>query len=147
MTTWIFFELVYRPRKLIHATAVFGGPAPPHFAINSRQFAIFLRELFVASYFLNELILRHLRQSLARRAFSVSSVRVVVPNMDVVFDKISDIGIAGCEPVKFLNYAIPVDFLGREKGEIFRQIKSYLPPKDAISFFAVSDVLLLVPAL
>jgi hypothetical protein len=60
--------------------------------------------------------------------------------MDVIFDEESDIRVSSEKPEKLSDDSLPVDFLGREKRESIREVKSKLSSEKAIRDISTSEI-------
>ncbi len=70
----------------------------------------------------------------------VDIVGIIVPDMDIVLDQESDIGVSSEEPEEFSDYSFPVDFFGCEEWESIGKVEAELSAKKTIRHISASEI-------
>ena len=63
--------------------------------------------------------------------FVIVAVGIVVPDMNTVFDQITDVGVALQKPEQFVDHPLQKDLLGRQQREPLAEIEPHLMAEDA----------------
>jgi hypothetical protein len=70
----------------------------------------------------------------------VDIIWIIIPDMNIVLNKKTNIGLSSKEPDKFCYYSLPVYFFCGEKWKPFRKIISTLSPKETIWYIAIGTI-------
>ena len=133
MTIGIFFDFAHHPGELVNFATVFGGPAPPHLAVDARELAVHFSEVGVFPDAVNEIFFCHILRFPSFNELPINFIGVVVPDVDTIINEIFNVGSSGIEPVKFVEHAFPIHFFRRKERETVFHVKTDLPTEDAVS--------------
>jgi hypothetical protein len=140
----IFLEFLENPRYLIHRTTwSLGRPTSPELSVDLRKFSVHLCKLLIFEDFRDKFFFCHRRLSSLFYFIVIDIVRVIIPDMDIIFNEESDIGVSTEKPEKLGDDSFPVDFFRRKEWESFVEIETKLTSEKTIRDITTSEIFII----